>query len=213
MIPRNQSHTLLYRAAIAASLLWPAAAMAAADGSTAPPEVSAQPDSEPVRVPVLRVLPGHESFLSSPDLSQDAWLNDPFTTLEGDMDSVVADLDVGDTEPPAEVTQPLIIERIDTMIEMLEKACKGGGAGGGQNPSRPANASTLRTGVDKRGPMRSPQQDGRKWAELTPKEREKILQSKTDGFPAGYDEILTDYFRKLSRAEATPSGESTDAAK
>ena len=61
--------------------------------------------------------------------------------------------------------------------------------------------------------MRSPQQDGRKWAELTPKEREKILQSKTDGFPAGYDEILADYFRKLSRAEATSSGESTDAAK
>jgi hypothetical protein len=53
--------------------------------------------------------------------------------------------------------------------------------------------------------MRAAKKDGRKWAELTEKERQKILQSKTDGFPAGYDDILADYFRKLSRTEQ-PAG-------
>ncbi|MFO1091782.1 MAG: hypothetical protein U0992_00515 [Planctomycetaceae bacterium] len=147
-----------------------------------------------------------------PDVFGDEkWLNDPFGAIEGDMNSAIADLDVGRTHPPAEFTQPQIIDRLDTMIDLLEKACKGSGGGGGQNPSRPAEASTLRTGKDRRGPMRTPQQDGRKWAELTPKEREKILQSQTDGFPAGYDEILADYFRKLSRATPAPAAETNNA--
>jgi hypothetical protein len=56
--------------------------------------------------------------------------------------------------------------------------------------------------------MRAPQNDGRDWADLSPKERQKILQSKTDGFPAGYDEILADYFRRVARAQE--AAEATD---
>jgi hypothetical protein len=202
---RSRGISPAVRVALLTAVLWQASATASND----------EPAGQTVVVPPIRVLPEFQPFIvpSGDSPPGEEWLNHPFTTLEGDMDTAIADLDVGRTEPPAEVTQPLILDRIDTMIEMLERACKAGGGGGGQNPSRPANASTLRTGVDKRGPMRSPQQDGRKWAELTPKEREKILQSKTDGFPAGYDEILADYFRKLSRADATPGGESTNAEK
>jgi hypothetical protein len=138
-------------------------------------------------------------------LEDESWLNSPFTVLEGEMQETVGYLDKGKTNPPAEVLQPLIIDRLDIMIQLLEQSCNGGG-GGGQNPSRPANASTLRTGADRRGEMRAAKQDGRKWAELTEKERQKILQSKTDGFPAGYDDILADYFRKLSRTEQ-PAGD------
>lgn len=138
-------------------------------------------------------------------LEDESWLNSPFTVLEGEMQETVGYLDRGKTNPPAEVLQPLIIDRLDIMIQLLEQSCNGGN-GGGQNPSRPANASTLRTGADRRGEMRAAKQDGRKWAELTEKERQKILQSKTDGFPAGYDDILADYFRKLSRTEQ-PAGD------
>jgi hypothetical protein len=138
-------------------------------------------------------------------LEDEAWLNDPFTVLEGEMQETVGYLDKGKTNPPAEVLQPLIIDRLDIMIQLLEQSCNGGN-GGGQNPSRPANASTLRSGADRRGEMRAAKKDGRKWAELTEKERQKILQSKTDGFPAGYDDILADYFRKLSRTEQ-PAGD------
>ncbi len=136
-------------------------------------------------------------------LEDEAWLNDPFTVLQQEMQQAAGDLDKGRTRPPAKVTQPLIITRLDVMIEMLERECNGSG-GGGRNPTRPANASTLRTGPDSRGEMRAPKQDGRKWAELTAKEREKILQSKTDGFPAEYDAILSDYFRRLSRPAEAP---------
>jgi hypothetical protein len=154
----------------------------------------AKEDAEPVR-----------SLL----LEDEAWLNSPFTVLEGEMQETVGYLDKGKTNPPAEVLQPLIIDRLDIMIQLLEQSCNGGG-GGGQNPSRPANASTLRTGADRRGEMRAAKQDGRKWAELTEKERQKILQSKTDGFPAGYDDILADYFRKLSRTEQPASDKPAD---
>ena len=34
---------------------------------------------------------------------------------------------------------------------------------------------------------------------LTPKEREKILQSKNEGFPAEFDDVLADYFRRIAR--------------
>ena len=60
--------------------------------------------------------------------------------------------------------------------------------------------------------MRAPRDDGRDWADLSPKERQKILQSKTDGFPAGYDDILADYFRRVARAEAAAPPSADEAA-
>ena len=177
-----------------------------------PADSAASPLAESESPLELRPIPDFDpSQIQLPDFFGDSeWLSDPFSTLGTDMESAVADLDDGRTHPPAEYTQPMIIERLDVMIEMLERACKKSGGGGGQNASRPANASTLRSGADRRGPMRAEQGQGRKWAELTPKEREKILQSKTDGFPAGFDDILADYFRKLSRGAAAPASETTD---
>jgi hypothetical protein len=173
------------------------------------PPAAAQDGAAPRLRPIPEIDPAQFEL---PDFFHDSeWLSDPFTAVETDMSSAIADLDDGRTRPPAEFTQPMIIERLDVMIEMLEKACKkAGGSGGGGGP-RGANASILRSGKDQRGPMRAVQEDGRKWAELTPQEREKILQSKTDGFPAGYDDILADYFRKLSRGAAEPVNESSDA--
>jgi len=133
-------------------------------------------------------------------VSEEEFLSDPFPHLESDMQSAVVDLKDGRTHPPAVVTQPRILSRLDILIAQLEKSCRGGGPAGNR-AVKPAGESTLKPGPGGRGEMRAPKNDGRDWADLTPKEREKILQSRTDGFPAGFDAVLADYFRRVARGQ------------
>ena len=54
------------------------------------------------------------------------WLKDPFRHLQTDMVEIIDDLADGKTHTPAHVSQPKIISRLDTLIELLEKQCKSG---------------------------------------------------------------------------------------
>ncbi len=128
------------------------------------------------------------------------WLKDPFRHLQSDMTGVIGELADGDTRTPAEESQPRIISRLDVLIEILEKQCKGGGGGG--RPNSPLARSILARGPGGQGDLNAPRNNRAKWAELTPAERERILQSKTEGFPAGYEEILSEYFRRLATDDA-----------
>ena len=50
------------------------------------------------------------------------WLKDPFRHLQTDMVEIVDDLADGQTHTPAHVSQPKIISRLDTLIELLGEA-------------------------------------------------------------------------------------------
>jgi hypothetical protein len=128
------------------------------------------------------------------------WLKDPFRHLQTDMVDVIDDLANSQTHTPAHVTEPKIISRMDVLIKILEKQCKGGGKGG--NPNSPLRRSVLAGGPGGVGDLNAPRSSRRKWAELTPKERERILQSRTEGFPAGYEEILGEYYRRLATEDS-----------
>jgi len=130
------------------------------------------------------------------------------------MAGVVADLGRSETHIPATETQPRILSRLDVLVEVLEKACKkGGGGAAGNNPSNPANVSTLGGGPGKRGPLINPDDSRRKWASLTPKEREKILQAQAQGFPPGYEDLLSEYFRRLAQGETRGAASTLEGGK
>lgn len=183
-------------------------------GDNAPAEEKGdQPAAKP---PAPKVDPALEAAKDDPDvaarmetlypLDGEEWREYPLGVLEMEMQEAIEDLASQKAKPPALVTQPRIISRLDVMIEELEKKT-GGGTGSNNAGNKPAERSALRKGKSKDGEMRAVRKEGDKWAELPPKEREKILQSQGEGFPAGYEDVLADYFRKLAKTEkpaATP---------
>jgi hypothetical protein len=174
------------------------------------------PDAARQTLPVNQTLPVKSARLQQLQSLVDskAWLKDPFRHLQTDMVEVIDDLADGQTHPPAHVTQPKILSRLDVLIDILEKQCK---AGGGGNPNSPLRRSVLAGGPGGIGNLNAPRNSRRKWAELTPKERERILQSRTEGFPAGYEEILGEYYRRLATEDSVraiaPSSEKAAAEK
>lgn len=167
---------------------------------------AAKPQAKPGQAAPI-VLPEKKDHLSM--VRDEAWLKDPFKNIQTDVKSVITDFDKGQTKQPVKTTQPRIISRLDLLVEMLEKQCKSGGGGAGANPTRAANQSTLGKGPGGQGKLRAPDKKGRNWADLTPKQREKILQSRTEGFPPGYEDILADYFRRLARNQGVEKNQAT----
>lgn len=177
---------------------------AAASEQTAPEEATKKPEetekepAKPEEKPPEEQSAGDEIVKIFP-LEGQEWLKDPFLVLNMEMEAVVSDFGDGKPKPPAETTQPRIVSRFDSLIEILEKSCNGSGSGNGG--VKPAQASVIRKGPGGMGELRAPKKNGKGFEDLTPKEREKILQSKTEGFPPGFEDVLADYFRRLSNAE------------
>jgi len=150
-----------------------------------------------------------EAEAASASREDDAWLQDPFVHVERDMGRVADMLERRRSDEPVQRDQREIIRKLDLIIEKLDQACRNcsGGAGGGSggpptnNPTSPMADSQLAGGPGGMGELRDPDRDPKQWADLPPKDREKILQSKTDGFPAGYEQVLEDYYRKLAEAD------------
>jgi hypothetical protein len=177
---------------------------APADGAADKPSENAPAEDNP---PEDEPGDNEPAESDEPSPEDQAFLQDPFSYLQSDMQSATMDLKEGQTTPPADVTQPRILHRLGLLIEELER--QGSGAGqAGQRVNQPAGQSSLMRGPGGQNEMRAPRDDGRDWADLSPKERQKILQSKTDGFPAGYDDILADYFRRVARAQQEDVGSS-----
>ncbi len=144
---------------------------------------------------------GEDSSQNNNTENDTKWLDDPFKSLHRDMQSAIHDLNKGDTNPPAKTTQPRIINRLDQLIAVLKKKRQQSKSSSTskKSSSRPAESSTLAKGPGGQGKMRTPAKTGRNWAKLTPSQRKKILQSKTEGFPPGYEDVLADYFLRLTK--------------
>jgi hypothetical protein len=100
------------------------------------------------------------------------------------------------TDQPTQTVQKNIIVGLDEFIAMLEKRKKKGKSGSG-GPD-PLPDSILAKGPGGEGDMRDPNASARLWGQLPPNQREQILQSQTQGFPAGYEAILSNYYKRLA---------------
>lgn len=130
----------------------------------------------------------------------------PLDEIATRMSVVVRDLSRQSTGKPTQTRQQTVKQKLDDLIAELEKECENcrGGASGA-NPTRPLNAAAIVGGPGGIGDLRSPRDSNKKWGELPPHERDRILQSMTEGFPASYQRVLERYYRQL--AEEKPVGE------
>ena len=137
---------------------------------------------------------------------------DPIGELALGMEQVVIDLSGMTTGQPVQDAQKQIVTKLDKLIEELEKESEQmrGGASSA-NPSRPMADSMIKGGPGGIGDLHAARKTGKQWAELPPHERERIVQSMTEGFPAHYQKILERYYKRL--AEETPAGAAPDEDK
>ena len=156
---------------------------------------------------VLANVPGGGRLL--PDLipppagSADA-SGDPIGPIAEQMKDVVGDLSALKTDAPVQTKQKNVVVALDTVIKELEQQCKGSGGGSNPNPTKPMNRSILAKGPGGSGPLHDAAAGTRVWGQLPPKERDQILQSKTEGFPAGYESVLANYYSRLAQEQVAP---------
>ena len=123
------------------------------------------------------------------------------------MTNVAGDLAKTVTGEPVQTRQKEIVKDLDDLIASLEKqcqACKNGMVR--NNPTRPATESTLRRGTGGIGDLVNPHESNKDWAKISPRERDRILQSMSEGFPPEYRLVLERYYRRLAEEKTVPSG-------
>lgn len=102
------------------------------------------------------------------------------------------------TDKPPQQAQEEAVAKLDTLIAELEKERQSMGNGSNPNPSRPATASNIRSGPGGMGDLHGTRDQGDRWGQLPARERDRILQSLTEGFPAHYQAILEAYYKRLA---------------
>lgn len=121
---------------------------------------------------------------------------DPLGSLVTAMTSIHGDLSAYQTDQPVQDKEKRVVATLDQLIAALQKSCK---SGNGNTPGTGRRQSVIANGDPAFGDLHDPNRQGRQWGQLPPKQREQILQSKTEGFPAGYEALLQSYYQRLAQ--------------
>jgi hypothetical protein len=137
---------------------------------------------------------------------------DPLGEIAADMDRVVIDLSGAHTGKPTQTAQKKIVGKLDVLIKQLEEqAAANGGGASGSNPNVPLADSKIMGGPGGIGDLHAARKNGKQWGELPPHQREKIVQSLTEGFPAHYQKILERYYKRLAEEKPATSSDEEPA--
>ncbi|WP_169977230.1 hypothetical protein [Tautonia rosea] len=135
----------------------------------------------------------------------------PITGISVKMGRVVRDLQDTQTGEPVQVRQQDIVRDLDALIAELEKECAACRNGMKRNnPTNPLADSTIGKGTGGIGDLTDPNASQKDWANLSARERDRILQSMSEGFPPEYRTVLERYYRRLAEettTESTPTSE------
>jgi hypothetical protein len=125
---------------------------------------------------------------------------DPIESIDHKMSYIVGDLSDQKTDQPVQTQEKKVVAELDTIIKQLEEEQKKSGSGkASANPTKPMQKSTLAKGPGGSGDLHDPRAGSKQWGSLTPKEREQIMQSQTEGFPPGYEAVLSSYYNRLAQ--------------
>ena len=133
--------------------------------------------------------------------------------IAGKMGGVVDDLGRKQTGDPVQHEQKAIVQDLDALIASLEKECENCRGGVKRYVGRGASDSMLSQGTGEMGPLINPDDGGKDWAKLSDRERDRILQSMSEGFPPEYRTVLERYYRRLAEEKSakTPGTAATKA--
>jgi hypothetical protein len=139
----------------------------------------------------------------------------PVSSITHKMTGVAVDLGKTQTGEPVQTKEKAVIRDLDELIAELEKqcaACKNGVKR--NNPSTPLADSVIRSSTGGIGDLVAPGESNKDWAKLSGRERDRILQSMSEGFPPEYRLVLERYYRRLAEEKAAPaSAESSKSEK
>jgi hypothetical protein len=131
----------------------------------------------------------------------------PMGGISTKMTEVTGELAKTETGKPVQEEQASIVRDLDELIAQLEKQCEGCKAGMRKNrPTSPARDSTLGSGPGGMGNLVNPGESAKDWAKLSPRERDRILQSMSEGFPPEYRTVLERYYRRLAEEKTVAPG-------
>ncbi|HEX3359240.1 MAG TPA: hypothetical protein VHS31_19840 [Tepidisphaeraceae bacterium] len=134
---------------------------------------------------------------------------DPLRFISKDMKGVVGDLSQYETGKPTQAKEQQVIGQLDDVIKLLEQQCKNGKPGGNLNPNKPMPDSKLGGGPGGIHELTDPKASEKQWGNLSPKQRDQILQSQTDGFPPGYESLLQSYYKRLASEQVNDASDAT----
>jgi hypothetical protein len=149
-------------------------------------------------------------FLTTSAWAQDDATGTPLEDITHDMKVAANQLSKKTTDNQTQQPQMDAVAKLDKLIEELEKERQRMGGSSSPNPTRPATYSAVRSGPGGMGELHGTRDQGDRWGQLPPHERDRILQSLTEGFPAHYQAILEAYYKRLAvekRAEDDPAAE------
>jgi hypothetical protein len=137
----------------------------------------------------------------------------PITPIAEKMSGVAGKLAKTLTNKPVQAQQEEVVRDLDELIASLEKDCAACRGMKRNNPTRPMADSMIRSGTGGIGTLVAPGQSEKDWAKLSDRERDRILQSMSEGFPPEYRTVLERYYRRLAEEKkaAATNGESAKA--
>ncbi len=131
----------------------------------------------------------------------------PVSKITHKMTGVAVDLGKTQTGQPVQAKEKQIISDLDELIAELEKQCQA--CRGGRKPANPMMGmrdSMISSGPGGIGDLVPPGQSQKDWAKLSARERDRILQSISEGFPPEYRLVLERYYRRLAEEKPAPTG-------
>ncbi|MDB5351952.1 MAG: hypothetical protein JWN86_3199 [Planctomycetota bacterium] len=149
---------------------------------------------------------------ATPAMADDPKPDDIAIKMGGVVDSLGRKL----TGTPVQGEQKQIVRDLDDLIASLEKqcqACKNGIKR--NNPNRGMADSTISAGTGGIGTLANAGDGGKDWAKISERERDRILQSMSEGFPPEYRTVLERYYRRLAEEKSAkaPGGAAKATAK